>query len=160
MWGNVEKVVPAISKEYVKLVIPHLKTARFSIEVMMYLWGWYGYRAAAPVQRLNYEFLAAAGRGVKVRVLLNSAGGPSNLSRMNSQSAHELQRAGVLVKLDTTGQLLHSKCLIIDKEIVALGSHNYSEKSMSSNIETSVIIIDKSVALQFSRFFEQLFGRV
>lgn len=149
-----------ISKNYVPLVAPRLRAARFSIEVVMYLWGWYAYRSSTLVQRLNYEFLAAARRGVKVRVLLNSDHVGGNISRINSQTAHELQRAGVAVKIDTTGQLTHAKMVIIDREIVVLGSHNFSERSMNSNNETSVIIRDKLAASQFGRIFEQLFGRV
>lgn len=154
------KIIPAISKEYYPKVAPYLRAARATIDVVMYLWGWYGYRPSALVQRLNYEYLAAARRGVRVRVLLNADRCGGNLSRINSQAATELRRAGVDVKMDTTGQLTHAKVVIIDDEVVVLGSHNYSERSMATNNETSVIISDKSVASRYKWIFKQLFERV
>lgn len=153
------KIKPIISNEYLDSVAPLLRAAKTSIEVVMYQWGWYSYRSSARIQRLNYEYLSAARRGVKVRVLLNTDRVGGNLSRINNYTANQLRRAGAAVKIDTTGQLVHSKIVIIDDEIVVVGSHNYSERSLSSNIETSVIIQEKLTASKYKSLFELLYNR-
>jgi len=153
-------IVPAINSNYVKTVIPYIKSATREICVAMYLWNWYSFRGNAPMQRLSYQFLAAARRGVKVRVILNLDHVGGNLSRINGQTANELRRAGIIVKLDTMSQVLHAKFVIIDQKIIILGSHNYSEKAINSNIETSCIIESPEVVPEYQKLFNTLFERI
>lgn len=166
VWGNddkmatdIQKIRPAINKQYSELIKPLLQNARVDISVCMYQWRWYSFRATCPMQRLNYEYLSASRRGVHVRVVLNLDHVGGNLSKAHAQTARELKRAGVDVKTDGSGQLVHAKFVIIDQEIVILGSHNYSEKSMASNIETSVIIKDREIAQIYQKLFNELFKR-
>jgi phosphatidylserine/phosphatidylglycerophosphate/cardiolipin synthase-like enzyme len=50
------------------------------------------------------------------------------------------------VKLDGESTTDHMKLVIIDDEIVYVGSHNWSESSLYYNTETSVKIVSEQVA--------------
>jgi cardiolipin synthase len=111
------------------------------------------------MNKLNREIMKAVRRGVKLSAVLNFDHPTGKITRINAQTQGVLQSAGACVKLDTRAQLTHSKMLIIDGEITVIGSHNYSERSMNSNNEASVIIFDRLVAQKYKYNFEQIFNR-
>jgi phosphatidylserine/phosphatidylglycerophosphate/cardiolipin synthase-like enzyme len=82
----------------------------------------------------------AKGRGVDVRVALDD----SNRNPATSQ-ADELAAAGVLVLLDGSHPIAHSKTLVIDEHIVITGSYNLSAAARS-NLENLLVIDDKTTA--------------
>lgn len=58
-----------------------------------------------------------------------------------------------------TGDLLHHKFGIVDKETVITGSHNWSEAANHNNDETLLIIHNATVAAHFNREFERLYAK-
>lgn len=50
---------------------------------------------------------------------------------------------------------LHSKCVIIDKEMFIVGSANFDMRSFYLNFESSVIIFDKALSLKYTKEIEK-----
>ncbi len=57
------------------------------------------------------------------------------------------------------GDLLHHKFGIVDRQLVIMGSHNWSEAADRLNDETILIIDSPVVAAHYDREFNQLWGR-
>jgi phosphatidylserine/phosphatidylglycerophosphate/cardiolipin synthase-like enzyme len=51
----------------------------------------------------------------------------------------------------------HSKFMIIDGDIVFVGSMNWSENALEFNREASVIVYSKEIAIQFEKIFDMDF---
>jgi phosphatidylserine/phosphatidylglycerophosphate/cardiolipin synthase-like enzyme len=60
------------------------------------------------------------------------------------------------VKRDGNGGVMHHKVMIIDQEIVILGSYNFTASAYQSNDETLVIIKDAGVAAAFLEEYERV----
>ncbi|MEK7791019.1 MAG: phospholipase D-like domain-containing protein, partial [Deltaproteobacteria bacterium] len=61
---------------------------------------------------------------------------------------------GIPVRMSAFPGALHHKFIIIDKEILILGSYNFSASAESENDESAIIIRDKKIAGQF---YEKVF---
>lgn len=95
----------------------------------------------------------ASGRGISVKVILE----PSVFN--NKKMFDYLLNSGIDVswapeKFHNT----HSKFMVIDGEIVWVGSMNWSENAMKSNREASVIVYSKEISGEFERIFDMDFG--
>jgi phosphatidylserine/phosphatidylglycerophosphate/cardiolipin synthase-like enzyme len=92
-------------------------------------------------------------RGVSVKVILE----PSVYQ--NSNMFDYLLNSGIDVswaskKFHNT----HSKFIIIDDEIVFVGSMNWSENALKKNREASVIVYSKEISSEFEKIFDADFG--
>jgi len=99
---------------------------------------------------------AAIARGVKVRVLSNSAESVDVpiISAPILASLKELREAGAEVYLKK-GATLHSKFLQVDSKFVAVGSYNFHPQSERYKGETTVMAIDAELATKLREAFEQ-----
>ena len=52
------------------------------------------------------------------------------------------------------------KLVIIDDEIVYVGSHNWTESGLSYNSETSVRIVSEEIATIFKDYFNSLLNSI
>lgn len=99
------------------------------------------------------ELQAAAGRGVRVRIVLSTA------LRHNDRETQERLKAvpGIEVRyLDLTqrsGGILHAKYLLIDDEQLYIGSQNFDWRSLSQIHELGVRMRSSALAAQLSRIF-------
>ena len=150
------KIISAIASLYPKQVIPRVNSAGSTIDILMYEWKWYGHESAGGVQKLNLAIVAAARRGVKIRVLLNLESMGHAISKINTRTSNFLKKYGVIVKFGHVGVATHAKMMVIDKRILILGSHNYSKAAFSRNQEASVIIEGVEDIKPFRTYFEGL----
>jgi phosphatidylserine/phosphatidylglycerophosphate/cardiolipin synthase-like enzyme len=82
-------------------------------------------------------------------------------TQVNSNSGTEFNRlrsAGAEVRLDGNPRNMHHKVLIIDDQIVAFGSYNFSFFAESRNDENLLIAYDPQMAAQFLAEFEKVFS--
>jgi len=149
-----------IAKEYPEKVIPLLDSAQFEICVMMYYWGYYSYAGKSGVQKINYAIKSALTRGVKVNVILHCGSPVDHLKKINSETYNHLTSWGARVKWNNRGGTCHAKMIIIDKNIAIIGSHNFSKRSMGSNIETSVILEGSGEIRRLYDFFNLKFSHL
>ena len=92
-----------------------------------------------PDDGLIQALMAAAGRGVKVTLIVPKLN-DSTLVAWSSRSFYaDLMSAGVNIA-EFHGGLLHTKSLLIDKRIAIFGSVNFDQRSLRLNFEISLIV--------------------
>jgi cardiolipin synthase len=108
-----------------------------------------------PDELLVEALLAARHRGVRVRVLLPGEHIDSETVKLASKGSWgELLLGGVEV-YEYQPTMLHSKVLIIDRELVSVGSTNMDPRSFRLNDEASLNIYDAGFAAEMTAVFER-----
>jgi phosphatidylserine/phosphatidylglycerophosphate/cardiolipin synthase-like enzyme len=145
MLETIFKTKLVVGKQYHKTALDLIEGACWTIDVMMYEWKWYENDPSSYVQRLNQAIIRAVRRKVQVRALVNEAG-----------QAERLRALGINARTNLSSVVMHTKALIVDGEHVLIGSHNFTEKAMTSNIETSIYYEDPDHAEQLSKLMVSL----
>lgn len=70
-----------------------------------------------------------------------------------------LRGAGLDVRLDGNEGYMHHKVLIVDGQVVLLGSYNFTRSAEEYNDEAVLIVHDPEVAGQFLQEFERIYGQ-
>ena len=97
---------------------------------------------------LKEELIAATNRGVNVNVILEKS------ISSNPKMARELRAAGVKVRWgDPRFSLTHAKFLVVDGQIVFVGSNNWTFHSFNLNREAGVKLTDVGIAKRFVDVF-------
>lgn len=145
MSETIFKTQLVVGKAYFKSAYNLIDGAKRSIDVIMYEWKWYENDPSSNVQRLNQAIVRAVRRGVQVRALVNEG-----------RQAELLRSLGINARTNLASVVMHTKALIVDNEHVLMGSHNFTEKAMTSNIETSIYTRDAEHATQLSAYMVSL----
>lgn len=96
--------------------------------------------------------IAAHGRGVKVRVVLDDAGALKD----KYSDATPLFNAGIAVWRDSRHAIAHNKVMLIDGSTIITGSFNFSRQAEERNAENVLFIRDKRDLLAaYQRNFEE-----
>ena len=135
-----------ISREFPKKVIPLIKKAKRSIDIIVFDWGWYADEIGEQIQIFNNAIFNANKHGVKVRALVQK-----RLVKVI------LESLGIEAKVLHSKYLLHIKLMIIDGEIAVLGSHNYTKNAFNLNYEVSVIIKDSKSLDRLKEYFKSIY---
>jgi cardiolipin synthase len=107
-----------------------------------------------PDELLSRAIVAARKRGVRVRILVPGPYIDSATVRIASKAAWgDLLRAGAEIHVYQP-TMLHTKMLIIDRELVSVGSTNFDPRSFQLNDEASLNIYDAGFADEMTRVFE------
>lgn len=137
------KVLYVPDEECQPLLRKLIRGARQSVIIGMYVFS--EQKSEAPyTEELIGDLEAAAKRGVYVYLLLYTA--PSTVDRLaeqHSNRAERLRKAGIDVRLALPGTPLHMKTVVVDLSKVMIGSHNWSEGSLSGKrvYESSALIV-------------------
>ena len=108
-----------------------------------------------PDELVMGALLQARKRGVRIRVVLPGPYIDSSLVRVTSKADWgPLLRAGVEIH-EFQPTMFHNKLLIVDDEMVSLGSTNFDIRSFRLNDEASLNVYDRDFALQMTRVFER-----
>ena len=140
------------SRDYGPTLIAEINKARASVSVYLYLFALYPNRSESQTMRIASALAAAKNRGVRVEVVLDkgafSGGDPVETLQADNREAYEFLRAqGIDVFFDDTSATLHAKAVVIDSLTVIVGSANWSEAALGSNVEASVLVRSRSAAL-------------
>jgi cardiolipin synthase A/B len=107
-----------------------------------------------PDDLLIEAMIAARERGVRVRILLPGPHIDSETVRIASKGEWgPLLQAGVEIHLYQP-TMMHSKLLVIDNELVSVGSTNFDLRSLRLNDEVSLNVYDVAFAQQMTEVFE------
>ena len=68
----------------------------------------------------------------------------------------DLKKQGIEAYYDNLFVVTHSKAIVIDEEVVILGSANWTESSLKRNWEASCLIRSKELAKQLLKDFPEL----
>ena len=136
-----------IGQEFPKEIIPLIEKARHTIKVVVFFWGWYGNEPANPCQLFNSAMCRAVKRGVTVRACVNS-----------EKVAKPLRANGIDTRIPISKNLMHTKMILIDDEVLVLGSHNFSQSAFTTNLETSIIAKNDEAMPRFVQFFDSIWS--
>lgn len=99
-----------------------------------------------------------ASKKVLVRVLLNTTGRRSGLTRINRSAASVLRKHGLQVRYLPDGRCQHAKVILVDGCYALIGSHNWSPRSMDKNLEASVLISGPQYLENVQKMFDRIWG--
>lgn len=111
-----------------------------------------------PTEGLLNALQTASLSGCDVRILMPMRSDSAVLTFASSSYITECLRAGIKVYLYKPG-MLHSKMLIIDDEIVSIGSTNFDFRSFEHNFELTMLVFSKSFNERMTDLFRQGLAR-
>ena len=132
-----------IGKEFPTKVIPLIEAAKHSIKIIVFDWRWYPNDPANPVQLFSQAIIRAQRRGVRIQIIAND---DSILAILKQQ--------GCETKRPITKTLIHAKIILIDGEILVIGSHNFTQNAFTMNQEISVIISEVESLERIIKYFD------
>jgi len=107
-----------------------------------------------PANDLLRLLAEKAREGVEVRVLVDDV-----TAERYPETLRLLSTSGAAVRLDPSPRTtMHAKLLIVDRRLVLVGSHNWSEAALSYNWEASVLTGDPEVVGSAVEWFERLWS--
>lgn len=145
--STLPEVGSLIGRDYSKQVVDFIGSAKYKIYIIVYEWRWYPNKIESEIQIFNQAIIQARKRGVQVCALINQ-----------DETGEILKQQGIVVKKPLGNTLLHTKLMIIDDDIVILGSHNYTMSAFSLNQEASVYIRGYSSVKDYISYFINLWG--
>ena len=136
-----------IGKEFPQRVIPLIEQSKKSIDIIVFDWRWYPQDPGSACQLFNQAIVRATRRNVVVRAIAN-----------NNEIIKTLNAVGCRAKKIISQRLMHCKIMIIDNEVLIIGSHNFTQAAFNLNYEMSVLLHDAEAALVCQNFFNNLFN--
>jgi len=110
-------------------------------------------RARAMVRHLG----AAVHRGVRVRVVLETANGRGrDVAVINHNTAKLLRDVGVTTLFDSPRRRSHGKFVVVDGHLCFVGSHNWTQSALRYNHEVSVEIDDAALGRELTAYADGL----
>jgi len=112
-----------------------------------------------PDELVTNALIAARHRGVRIRILMPGENTDSDAARMASKAGWgPLLLAGVeMYEYEPT--MFHNKMLIVDREMVSVGSTNFDLRSFQLNDEASLNVYDRDFAARMTGVFEDDLGK-
>jgi phosphatidylserine/phosphatidylglycerophosphate/cardiolipin synthase-like enzyme len=99
--------------------------------------------------------IQAKERNVDVRLLTDKTEAKTKSQKAELQL---LKNNGIPIKINTHSGLLHDKFTVVDSQIIATGSFNYSNNAVYDNDENLIIIRDASVAQGYDNEFNNMWN--
>ena len=126
--------------------------AKRSIDLAMFYLAMPTSRASKSASRdLAMELVAAHHRGIQVRVVLDRdrSKDPYGSAVINKAAFELLDRARVQVRFDDRRVVTHSKVLVVDGREAVVGSHNWTNASLTTYREVSVDVRSDHLAAYY-----------
>ncbi|NVM54980.1 MAG: hypothetical protein HWN66_14845 [Candidatus Helarchaeota archaeon] len=109
------------------------------------------------VLALLKEIEYAMWRGVDTKIIIGSSEKSPIISIVNEITYRYLRSKNIPVKYASLkGESLHSKYVIIDSELVLLGSHNWSNNAFFRNKEDSIFCYSSDCAINLTKEFQSI----
>ena len=106
-----------------------------------------------PTDQEEDDLMAAAQRGVDVRLLLPSDSDSKMALAVGRSHYGDLLKAGVKI-YEVQNEVLHSKSATIDGVWTAIGSSNFDPRSVVFNDEVDAIVLGSATATAFEAIFQ------
>lgn len=151
-------------RKYYLAVKEALDKSEKSISVAMYIVSLDVSNTQSEVYQLCESLVNAKKRGVQVKVILDQCidydrsedGEKGRIEGKNQNAFKYFKENGIEVVYDTRTVYTHSKTIIVDENIVILGSTNWSGSSLNKNNEVSVLIRSKELANSLLKYFSEI----
>ena len=145
------KVKPVFDRGYFEEALGIISNAKRSIHVVSFEVKYYRSFPSSLQNRLVRELIYAKDRGVDVKIVVDEYSKENNAYSI-------LRENGVDVRYDGEGATTHAKLIIVDGEIVLLGSTNLSYYGLEKNGEANVLIEDEKTAQNFEKYFRSIWA--
>ncbi len=148
--GNqVVRIIGSAPKEEIPRYYVTLITTMRNAEAKI----WISAAYFVPTPEQEEELIAAARRGVDVRLLLaDNSDSPESIAAAHSHYS-ELLDAGVRI-YETRNVVLHAKTVVIDGVWSAIGSSNFDHRSVLYNDEVDAIILGAETADELEKIYQ------
>jgi len=108
-----------------------------------------------PDESARLELVAAARRGVRIRIITPGRANNHPLARRASRRRYgELLEAGVEIFEFQPG-MIHAKILVADGVCCVMGSTNFDSRSFDLNDEVNIVLLDATLAARLRTDFER-----
>lgn len=144
------------NRKYFPAVKKLIQEAQKEIKISIY---YMALTSKGPVSELLNELVNAKKRGVDIEIVLDWDSSPEVFNKediKNVKAFSFLKRNDLKVFYDDNKALNHSKYLVIDKEILVVGSHNWSANAFNSNHESTLVVRSKELAAIYLQYFKDL----
>jgi phosphatidylserine/phosphatidylglycerophosphate/cardiolipin synthase-like enzyme len=142
---------------YPRVLLTVLAHAVRSVHVVMYRMSYYATFSDSRSNDLLHALVAAAGRGLDVRVVTDDCAYYPDSADANWEAAAYLVRHGVSVRMDDPDETTHAKLVIVDGKHTLLGSTNWNYYSLERNNEVDVAVLGvPALAAPYEGFFTAL----
>lgn len=155
-WGaeNVRDVVFLNNEEYLSVLREAMGEAKKRVDIEMYLIR-PGLDDGHPVRSIISDLGRARKRGVQVSVLMDS-----HFETDNKEAQKQLKEAGVWdVKFDGPEVTNHTKLVMIDDEVLIVGSQNWTLSALAASNETAIYVRDPRVIQELAKKRARLASR-
>lgn len=126
--------------------IPLIRGAKTSIKIPMFY---------LTHKKLAGELIKAKERGVDIKIILDAMGATSGYTK------HQILReAGIQVKVENFGGMMHMKTMVIDDEYAIIGSVNFTKSGDVRSDENTLVIHSPYYAKEVSTIFDNLWDSI
>ncbi len=126
-------------------ILPLIQNAQSSIYVLAY---------AFTSDPLGEAIRQRAAAGVKVSGVMEA----DQVASSPSSEYDAFRKAGLDIHLDGNPGQMHHKVIIIDGEIVVVGSYNFTASAEKTNDENLLVIYDPQIAEQFIKEYQRVYA--
>jgi len=145
---------------YARVLLTLLPQAKTSVHVVMYRASYYPGFPGSLSNEILQGLIAASGRGLDVRILLDDCAFYPESAEANLEAALYLHLHGVETRFDDPTETTHAKLVLIDGETVLLGSTNWNYYSLEKNNEVDLVLAHlPAVATVYESYFHLLWRR-
>lgn len=147
MVGSMQEHPPMLllDDSFIGEVIKRVRGARRSIWICAYTWQWFTNSPEKDLQQFNAAVSRLAQNGCDVRAIVH---------RTNDRE--KLRQNGIITRTMPDQRLMHTKAVVIDGEILILGSHNLTTRGTKENYECSLLIQNTGAVDHFVEYFEKM----
>lgn len=134
------------NEEYLPALLKSIDDAKNEIFMSIFSFKIGEHKSSYP-DRIAAHLARAAKRGVKVFVVLENTGKRSDeLDIQNRRTGKLLEEKGITVYFDSQRKTTHTKLVIIDRRLILLGSHNFTQSALKYNNEISILLDSPDMA--------------
>jgi len=155
-----EKVIPLRNEDYFYYLLNSIRNARYRIHVSVFLVNAIvtndvRLRVRELIKALSYK----KWQNIDVRIIFGNSKTRS-IRTANETTAHYMKELGLSVRQYESSyrRSLHSKYIIVDDELIILGSHNWSPGAFLENSEDSVAVYSKELNTILNDEFHKLWN--
>ena len=154
--SNEIEVIAINDRSYFDFVRNAIEKADDEVLVAMFELTYYSRFPNSSSNRLVQELAFAKERGVRVKVLLDSGNEIESVRKVNTYACKLLRKLGIDARMENSSSLLHAKFVVVDNELLILGSSNWNYHSLELNHETNVAIKSRRIAKLYKDYFNGL----
>ena len=135
-----EEVKMMANRDYYPILHELIMEADYEILIIMYQARTYPDHPEGVNEQMYNDLFEAVNRGVYVQVILDASSWNMGSTYKNLQLAEFLRSGGIDVLWDPPDVTSHNKMVLIDDDVVIIGSTNWSYYALARNNEISVMI--------------------